>query len=272
MISPQGLGEQGGCKMQFDIRVPFAAWLGLNDKAFRDAALAWAAQRSEGLGLPWCAFVAGTVRNTAARLADLSDRDARLERFLSLPIADSVNETLANQTARLPVPVSQICVDVLPGWDRGGGVTVSPGSMIVVVRHGLTALASIRRNVGHEYSHTVRMVRRPQDERHGYGPASPYSVRDYLIFEGLATVLAEQCDPTIPADAVSADQEDRLWKNFDLDAQGFSAYARYMGMGAYEVGARVVRSYLVRHGIGIEEAHAIPDDELYWNSGYPRIR
>ena len=47
----------------------------------------------------------------------------------------------------------------------------------------------------------------------------------------------------------------------------------YMGHdAAYETGARIVRAYLDQHGISIAEAHRLPNEELYWRSGYSRLR
>jgi len=120
--------------------------------------------------------------------------------------------------------------------------------------------------IAHEYSHTQR----------DFGQFQPETVRDYLIFEGLAMVLAETMVPKpipYPWDDVTADQEADFWETVDLDARGLEAYTRYMRHDtAYETGSRIIRSYLDRHGMSIAEAHRLPTTELYLGGGYPFLR
>ena len=47
-----------------------------------------------------------------------------------------VQEVLDGLTSRLPVQLSRITCDVLPGWDRGGGTSPAPGQMVIVLRPG----------------------------------------------------------------------------------------------------------------------------------------
>ena len=89
-------------------------------------------------------------------------------------------------------------------------------------------------------------------------------------------VLAETMVPKptpYPWDDVTAEQEADFWETVDLDARGLEAYTRYMRHdAAYETGARIIRSYLDRHGISIVEAHRLLGTELYSGSGYPFLR
>ena len=132
----------------------------------------------------------------------------------------------------------------------------------------------LKRNIAHEYSHTVRMVQKPQATAHGFGEAIPYSMRDYLVFEGLAIVLSESlyAHPAFPPHEVSEESEAQFWATTDFDAVGMDAYMKYMTKQAYEIAAKIVRNYVAAHNISIIEAHSMSDEELFWNSGYPFIR
>lgn len=89
-------------------------------------------------------------------------------------------------------------------------------------------------------------------------------------------VLAEGIAPAIGRmfrKEVSEEQVTRFWTDADLEARGLEGYMTEMGReGAYEAGARIVRAYLQRHGIPIENAHRLSNLRLYWESGYSILR
>jgi len=71
-----------------------------------------------------------------------------------------------------------------------------------------------------------------------------------------------------PWDQVTAEQEAEFWEGIDPEVRGVEGYLQYVSHDvSYEAGARVVRAYLLRHGVSIAEAHRLPNDELYWRSG-----
>ncbi len=83
------------------------------------------------------------------------------------------------------------CSDVLHRGRAAGSGAYQPNS-----KSWPWAAANWRQNVAHEYSHRVGRIR---SQRYvSLVPTIPYTVGDYhLVFEGLATVLAEQIDPSI---------------------------------------------------------------------------
>ena len=119
---------------------------------------------------------------------------------------------------------------MVPAVDRaGGGCTIAPGKILVALRVDALARTRLARNIAHEYSHGVRMASRPQ-AADGYGEHVPYSVRDHLVFEGLASVLVETLYPAAMEDPeVSAEEELRWGAKADLDAKGTLAYVEHVG-------------------------------------------
>ncbi|WP_010275528.1 hypothetical protein [Paenibacillus senegalensis] len=113
------------------------------------------------------------------------------------------------------------------------------------------------------------MVHKPQDTKHGYSQAVSYSIRNYLIFEGLAGVLPEVLYPheAFPPLPITKEREAEFWSELEPEAAGMEAYMKYMNRAAYEIGARIVRNYLKNQNKTILEAHRLFDEELYWKSG-----
>jgi uncharacterized protein YjaZ len=128
------------------------------------------------------------------------------------------------------------------------------------------AASWLRFVIAHEYSHTHR----------AFGEHDPDAVRKDLVFEGLAMVFAETIVPKpepYPWDEITAEQEEEFWAGVDPEASGLKAILQYMSHdAAYEVSARIIRAYLQRLSTSIAEAHRLPDDGLYWESGYPLLR
>ncbi|GIP34062.1 hypothetical protein J2TS4_32720 [Paenibacillus sp. J2TS4] len=78
--------------------------------------------------------------------------------------------------------------------------------------------------------------------------------------------------PKFPPTPVTSKGENDFWEKTNLDEVGTDAYIKYIGVKAYEIGARIVRKYLSTHNVSIIEAHNLSNEELYWNSGYPLLR
>lgn len=220
-------------------------------------------------------MIRGSIRNAALPFASDPKRDASFRKLADMDLTRLTLETVDQVTGRLPAPIDDITVHLFPAIDsKGGGCCYAPGKILLCIRCDELAPFRLKRNIAQEYSHTVRLIQKPQATEHGYGPAVPYTMRDYLAFEGLAMVLADSLypHPAFPPSEVSEESEAAFWNRVDLDAEGMSAYRTYMSKRAYEIASTIVSAYLATHRISIIEAHSRTDEELYWQSGYPHIR
>lgn len=162
--------------------------------------------------------------------------------------------------------------------DRRGGFCFAPGKMLILMPLMDRWQLRLVRNITHEYSHTLRMARWPADERHGFGPTFPYSVRDFLVFEGLAECLVQQfhADPGLPPPQVTAEDEARFLAVLDrhLHLVGWEAYMAFLRPDdsippytGYAVGYRLVQRYLDWSGRTAITAHSLPYADIYQGSG-----
>ena len=245
----------------------------LSDDAFFDTLSRLSDQLGGDEPYPFKFFVQASIRNVVQPLLSDASRDERLKMLLGWNLTPVARESAQHVSTVLPAPIDTIEVHIFPAWDRGGGCTIAPGKVFISVKIDELAPIRLQRNIAHEYSHSVRMTQKPQASEHGYGIAVPYTVRDYLIFEGLAGVTAEVSYPApLPPPCLAEADEAAWWNAANLDAVGPAAYRDYIGDRASEIGQRIVRAYLQNHGTTVVQAHNLTDHELYWNSGYPCIR
>ncbi len=223
---------------------------------------------------PFNFFVQASIRNAVKPFATDASRDAKLQHLLNFDLAEVGRTSCERVSTLLPSRINDIQTHIFPAIEKfGGGCTIAPGKILVSVKIDELAPVRLQRNIAHEFSHGVRMTQKPQATEHGYGEVVPYTVRDYLIFEGLAMVLSDTLYPApIPPYNVSDEDEKTWWNGADLDAVGPNGYIEYIGLKAYEIGSRIVRAYMQKHSMSILEAHYIPDEELFWNSGYKHIK
>jgi hypothetical protein len=208
-----------------------------------------------------------TIGGALDGLRTAVDRDTLLTRVLDERPAQVAWDVLTQLTAWLPPADGRLVCHLVPnGGDRGSGNCFGADRLLATVPCRGDVAPWIRFVIAHEYSHTQRGFRLPESE----------TVRDDLIFEGLAMVLAETIEPAIGQqfrDDTSAEEVADFWAAVDLDAAGLDAYMHQMSRsGAYEAGAAVVRAYLRRHRASILDAHRLSNRELYWESGYPRLK
>ncbi len=222
---------------------------------------------------PFNFFVQASIRNTVKPFVSESARDKRLQRLVDHNLTKIAEESCERVSTLLPSPIKNIEVHIFPAFERGGGCTIAPGKIFVSVKIDELAPVRLQRNIAHEYSHSVRMTQKPQAAQHGYGAEVPYSVRDYLVFEGLAMVVSETLYPApIPPVELSDADENAWWSGAKLDAVGSDGYINHIGERAYEIGSRIVRAYMQNRGMSIVALHYLTDHELYWNSGYEKVR
>ena len=208
-----------------------------------------------------------TIGGAVECLETASDRDQQLHTLLELDPAGAACGVLRLLTAEIPPAHGRITCHLIPNaGNRGSGNCFGDDRLLITVPCQGDALPWVGFVIAHEYSHTHR----------DFGEHEPDTVRDYLVFEGLAMVLAETLEVKLkpyPWDEVTTEQEVNFWTMVDPEARGLEAYMTYMGHdAAYETGARIVRAYLNRHRVSIVEVHRLPNDELYWGSGYPLLR
>ncbi len=233
---------------------------------------------------PWGGLAART-----ALAAGTTEDDASIPAMLEALSASSMDEVAGRELGRL-VSLADPGVEVVEchlfpclNQKHRGGFCYAPGKMLILIPLMELWEKRLRRNITHEYSHTVRMRRWPLDQRHGFGPAFRYTIREHLVFEGLAENLVEQfhADPDFPLAAVTTEEEARFWEAVQphFERENWDAYGVLMNPGAglpsrvgYTVGYHLVKRYLDRQGITALAAHQIPYDELYWRSGYPLLR
>ena len=155
------------------------------------------------------------------------NRDRLFQKLLDCDLTRIAHETFDRVTTLLPSPVEEIVCHIVPAvGSKGGGACYAPGKILICVPSDELSPVRLKRNIAHEYSHTYRYAIKSMETQFGFGDAVPYRVRDYLIFEGLAGVLAETLfpHPGLPAPEVSADKEADFWRTTDLEAVGMDAY------------------------------------------------
>ena len=223
---------------------------------------------------PFNFFVQASIRNSVKPFATDASRDEKLQHLLNFDLAKVGRASCERVSTLLPSPINDIQTHIFPAIEKfGGGCTIAPGKILVSVKIDDLAPARLQRNVAHEFSHGVRMTQKPQATEHGYGEVVPYTVRDYLIFEGLAGVLCATLYPApIPAYNVSDEEEEAWWNGANLEVVDSDGYIKYISLKAYEIGSRIVRAYMQKHSISIIEAHYVSDKELFWDSGYEHIK
>jgi Predicted Zn-dependent protease (DUF2268) len=208
-----------------------------------------------------------TLGEAMGRLETAPDRDVLLRYVLEQGAPKVALKTLLQLTRELPPVEDRITCHLVPnGGDRGSGNAFGADRLLAIVPCKGDVVSWLGFVIAHEYSHTQR----------GFRLADTDTVRDFLIFEGLAMVLGESVVPVIGRkfqDEATDEQVADFWDAVDAEAYGLDGYMEYMGRdGAYEAGARIVRAYLQRHAVSIVEAHHLKNDELYWGSGYTFLR
>lgn len=223
---------------------------------------------------PFNWFVRAGIRNAAKPFATDSSRNGNLQRLIDFNLTDVGQTCFERVSSLLSAPISDLELHIVPAIDQfGGGCCIAPGKVLVAVKIDEFSPVRLQRNVAHEYSHSVRMTQKPQATEHGYGHEVRYTIRDYLIFEGLAMVLSDTLYPSpIQPHDVSDTEEEAWWNEVNIDAVGVKGYVDYIGLRAYEIGSRIVRAYLGNRDISVLQAHYLTDEELYWRSGYRDIK
>jgi hypothetical protein len=207
------------------------------------------------------------VNSGAKPLASDPERQSKLATLDREELPGKLRRGFERISSCLPPPLGLIRCHLLPAvGERGSGVCFAPDEIIVCVPVDGDASGWLLPTAIHEYSHTQR----------GFNEHAPVTIRDNLIFEGLAMLLPETIAPwPITWPQPPPEQEARFWETTDLEATSNDeeAHARYMqNEVAYAMGTRIVRSYLDRHRLSIVGAHRLSNEELYWNSGYPGLR
>lgn len=118
----------------------------------------------------------------------------------------------------------------------------------------------------------------PPDERFSYGPAYRYTVREYVVFEGLAENSAAELypHPAFPGPALPDGVVRKFWQAVKphRHLESWDAYRLFLqpdpdlppGIG-YKVGYQVVRSFLNQTGLTALAAHRLPYEEILPGSG-----
>jgi len=240
-------------------------FVGLDDVAF--AGEVERLKRRLARSNPVAALTRRTIGGALEALETAPDRDELLRQALDRNPVGVARAILRELTDMLPPADGSITCHLVPnGGDRGSGNCFGSDRLLAAVPCKGELEPWIRFVVAHEYSHTQR----------GFRLSDQDAVRDFLIFEGLAMVLAEICVPSIGLmfrEESSDEQVTQFWADADFEVRGLDGYMTEMGRdGAYEAGARIIRGYLQRHGISIADAHRRENRELYWESGYPLLR
>ncbi len=240
-------------------------FIGLDDDAF--AGQVERLKRRLARSNPVAMLTRRTIGGAMEALAMAPDRDELLLELLDQNPAGAARTMLLELTAILPPVDGYVTCHLAPnGGDRGSGNCFGSDRLLTTVPCKGEMEPWMRFVIAHEYSHTQRGIRLSDQD----------TVRDFLIFEGLAMVLAETYVPTIGLmfrEESSDEQVARFWADADLGARGLDGYMAEMGRdGAYEAGARVIRAYQQHHGTSIADAHRRENRELYWESGYPRLK
>lgn len=217
-------------------------------------------------GEPQATLIVRSIETALGELAERPDRNVLLSRLLTQKPVQAAREALRRVTSTLPRAGAIRCYLLPKAGDRGSGNCFRVDRLIVAAPCEGDATSWLRFVICHEYSHTHR----------AFGKDEAETVRECLIEEGLAMVFAETVFPKpepYPWDDVIEQEVADFWTGVDPEARGLEAYVQYLSNdAAYEIGARIVRSYLQNHGISIVQAHRLSNAELYWESGYPLLR
>ncbi|MFC3768929.1 hypothetical protein [Paenibacillus sp. GCM10012303] len=221
-------------------------------------------------------MIRASIENATKPFVADPNRDQSFQKLLDFDLRQLSCETANHVFHLLPCPIDDISIHILPAIEsKGGGCCYAPGKFLLGIRCDELAPMRLKRNIAHEYSHTVRYTQEAliDSPNKSVFPSSK-TMRGYLAYEGLAMVLGDSLypHPGFPPYEVSAESEAAFWEKIDLDASGTDAYIRFMTKRAYEISSRIVSSYIAKHEISIVEAHSRTDKELYWKSGYPFIR
>lgn len=248
--------------------------IGADDTTFNNILEQLSVQLSQNEPSPFSFFVQASIRNAVKPFVSDSLRDHKFQRLLDFGLTAIASESCKQVSDCLPSEINDIEVHIFPSVDGyGGGCTIAPGKILVCVKVDDLAPVRLQRNIAHEYSHGVRMTRKPQATEHGYGREVPYTVRDYVVFEGLAMMTSEVMYPApIAPLELSEEAEESWWNTVDLDATGIGGYVEYINEKTYEIGRRIIRAYMQNNGVSISEAHTLNDEVLYWNSVYAKIK
>jgi len=203
-----------------------------------------------------------TVDQAMQGLRATPDRDELLQHLTRQDCGHAALTVLMRLTDALsPVRARMTCHLLANAGTRGTGNCFGQDRLLVTVPAKGEAIPWLEFVIAHEYSHTQCDY-----------DVDAATVRDFLIAEGLAMVLAETFaakPQPYPWDQVTQEDEAAFWERVALGARGLDAYMTYMGSDAsYKAGARIVRSHLDRHNISIVDAHRRSFEELYWNSEY----
>jgi hypothetical protein len=203
-----------------------------------------------------------TIDQAIDGLREAPDRDELLQHVARQDCPQAARSILTRLADTLPPLGGRTTCHLLANaGTRGTGNCFGQDRLLVTVPAHGDALPWLEFVIAHEYSHTQCDY-----------DVDTATVRDFLISEGLAMVLAETFaakPQPYPWDQVTQEEEAAFWKQIDPAARGLEAYMTYMGSEAsYEAGARVVRAYLGRHNISIADAHRRSFEEVYRNSGY----
>jgi hypothetical protein len=254
----------GGRLITIRIRDHISPLVGADDATFTEYVKRL--RRRVSRSNPEAVLTRRTIDRAIDGLRDAPDRDELLQHLVSQDCPVAVRSLLRRLAAVLPPARGRMTCHVLPNaGTRGTGNCFGDDRLLVTVPAKGEAVPWLQFVIAHEYSHS----------RYDYDVAAA-TVRDFLVSEGLAMVLAETFASKphpYPWDQVTPEQEAEFWETVDLSAQGLDAYMTYMGSDAsYEVGARIIRSYLRFRDTSIAEAHGRTSEELFWGSGYQLIR
>jgi len=225
-------------RIRVDNHIP--SLIGLDQAAFADQVEALEQQPARREPKPEPGLLRRSVGAAIALLTDAPNRDELLERLVKQDPARVAREALHRVAGVLPAVRRRIRCHLLPtGGNRGSGCRFGDDRLIVAAPCEGDAASWLRFVITHEYSHTHR----------AFGEHHADTVREDLVFEGLAMVLAETIFPKLelyPWDAVTAEQEAEFWEGIDPEVRGLEWYLQYMSHdAAYEVGAQVVGAYLL---------------------------
>lgn len=219
-----------------------------------------------------------SIRNVVLPFSEDPLRSDKLMRLGETQITKVAEQCIERVLTALTSVFEDIDVHLFPTCNGfGGGCTISPGKILVTatLEEDLAPI-KLQRTITHEYSHCVRMTKYPQATEHGFGDEIPYSVRDYLVFEGLAMVLSDEVYPTASIPnypyPVTDEMEEAWWRDAQTDMVGPQGYIKHMNLRGYEISRRIVSHYLDQNNATIFEAHGVPGAELYWQSGYSYLR
>ena len=260
--------ERNSAVREVDISIHdhIRALVGLDDPAFTRAVDALTDDLCRGQ--PLASVIRRRIDRALRPLAEDPDRQIALFKLSRYDVLIIARGTVDDLVALLPPPLGRISCHIIPSaGTRGSGSCFAPDGLLVAAPCDGAVLSWLPFVIAHEYSHTLRY----------FGEHAPDTVRDYLIFEGLAMVLAETLFPPsfvpYPWSEPSPEPEAGFWAEVDPNARGDDACANYVSSDlAYTIGARIVRHYLRCHEISIVAAHRLPNGELYWESEYPMMR